>query len=556
MASTSEQQAPSNPSSEGGLGFDFPMIRLPNVMMQRMGSSRGIGILSEGALSPYQMMQEGTYAAASASTLPYSMDPASHKNLTFFTKHLQAPCFPPKAPRIQPGEFETETPISNDVLMGRGSRINNHEGNIQFREHVGRYKVQYLNKNTKKMQKAHMCADIVEWVRGLSPPGRFMQKSTQTGNWVEIGDERARKKAGQALREDASSIRKDLHPGEGGVGGSGVSNLSSVASSSLGGNGQSSNSPNSFYTTTSSVTTVPTSNRNTVHDSNMSELPVFYSNASQLQQSQVQPQLQPQQLQSTGSYLIRNRNVTSSDNSSHALDISHRSTDAIADGKVDSSVHNVNDEISHIEMDIQRMNEQLHQQQLYLKQQQEHALLAEHAYILLQKRQHRQEDRTDINMNGNPSRAHAKDVLEDEQTLNSTTVASNRTPPPISEVSLSQHPPGEMKLNPPQLAHYTSEDLSDILRHSVMSWNNGDVTNSMVRRTSVVSNSMHLSINIHRSGQLRKSEMNFDMQDLARSVTSLTEGYDPDWFHVTGSMNMSFIGSEDDVLGVDLDEED
>ena len=43
----------------------------------------------------------------------------------------------------------------NDVLSGRGGRINAHPGNIQFRELVQLRKKDYLAKSTKKLEKAH-----------------------------------------------------------------------------------------------------------------------------------------------------------------------------------------------------------------------------------------------------------------------------------------------------------------------------------------------------------------------------------------------------------------
>jgi hypothetical protein len=97
-------------------------------------------------------------------------------------------------------------PNRNDVLCGRGGRINAHEGNVQFRDIVNSHKKQYLAKSTKKLEKAHIAARIVEQVRTMDPPGRFL-KEDPDGMWYDIGDAKAIKKAGQALREDAPDIR-------------------------------------------------------------------------------------------------------------------------------------------------------------------------------------------------------------------------------------------------------------------------------------------------------------------------------------------------------------
>lgn len=97
-------------------------------------------------------------------------------------------------------------PNVNDVLSGRGGRINAHVGNVQFREIVAEQKKIYLAKDTKKLEKAHIAADIVYFIRRMEPPGRFLKEDVN-GAWWDIGDQKAIKKVGQALREDAPEIR-------------------------------------------------------------------------------------------------------------------------------------------------------------------------------------------------------------------------------------------------------------------------------------------------------------------------------------------------------------
>lgn len=100
------------------------------------------------------------------------------------------------------------TPNVNDVLCGRGGRINAHDGNIIFRRIVNMYKQDYLSKSSNKVHKARIAACVVARIRGSNPSGRFLKLDTGTGFWMELGDEKARKKAGQALREDASKFRE------------------------------------------------------------------------------------------------------------------------------------------------------------------------------------------------------------------------------------------------------------------------------------------------------------------------------------------------------------
>lgn len=116
----------------------------------------------------------------------------------------------PPRPQILPGHgLSIASPHPHDVLSGRGGRINSHPGNVHFREMVDSYKREYLDPRTKKVEKARIAARIVSNVRSLEPPGRFLKEDGHTGQWIEIGDERAWKKAGQALRESAPEIRAE-----------------------------------------------------------------------------------------------------------------------------------------------------------------------------------------------------------------------------------------------------------------------------------------------------------------------------------------------------------
>jgi hypothetical protein len=101
-------------------------------------------------------------------------------------------------------------PNENDVLCGRGGRINSHAGNVQFRDVIAANKKEYLAPATKKLEKAHIAARIVNDIRSMDPSGRFLKEDRGTGLWFDIGDAKAIKKTGQALREDAPDIRTEL----------------------------------------------------------------------------------------------------------------------------------------------------------------------------------------------------------------------------------------------------------------------------------------------------------------------------------------------------------
>ena len=89
----------------------------------------------------------------------------------------------------------------NDVLSGRGGRINNHPGNINFRKVVEEYKREYLDPRTRKLEKAHVAARLVAQIRSMDPPGRFLKEDPENaGRYVEIGDQKAWKSEFFALK--------------------------------------------------------------------------------------------------------------------------------------------------------------------------------------------------------------------------------------------------------------------------------------------------------------------------------------------------------------------
>jgi len=101
-----------------------------------------------------------------------------------------------------------DKPHDNDVLCGRGVTTNRHPGNESFRSLVNCNKELYVT-STKK-QKMKISRSIVEAVRSLEPPGRFLEKDQSSGKWFDIGDKKAVEKTSQALRDGAAGLRKQL----------------------------------------------------------------------------------------------------------------------------------------------------------------------------------------------------------------------------------------------------------------------------------------------------------------------------------------------------------
>jgi hypothetical protein len=106
-----------------------------------------------------------------------------------------------------------DTPNPNDVLCGRGGNINSHRGNEQFRAFVEKRKRVYLTARFKR-EKRLIASSIVNEIRAMDPPGRFLARmgslKDNNGYWYDIGNEKARDKTSQALRENAPSIRAEI----------------------------------------------------------------------------------------------------------------------------------------------------------------------------------------------------------------------------------------------------------------------------------------------------------------------------------------------------------
>ena len=95
----------------------------------------------------------------------------------------------------------------NDVLLGRGTPVNNHKGNITFRHIVKFYKEKYLCTRNSYMNYL-ITMEVQQRIKRLSPPGRFLRHDSNTNTLVGISDKDAQQKISQALRENTPSARK------------------------------------------------------------------------------------------------------------------------------------------------------------------------------------------------------------------------------------------------------------------------------------------------------------------------------------------------------------
>mmetsp|Transcript_12669 Transcript_12669/g.17979 ORF Transcript_12669/g.17979 Transcript_12669/m.17979 type:complete len:332 (-) Transcript_12669:473-1468(-) len=96
-----------------------------------------------------------------------------------------------------------EKVLENDVLCGRGGETNHHPGNVRYRNLVKEQQILYLK--AKRRDKPRIARHIVETVRIRG--GRFLKKHTESGTWRDVGNNKAREKTSQALREGAPDLR-------------------------------------------------------------------------------------------------------------------------------------------------------------------------------------------------------------------------------------------------------------------------------------------------------------------------------------------------------------
>lgn len=92
----------------------------------------------------------------------------------------------------------------DDVIFGRGGSSNHHSGNIQYRQLVKACQHAYLA--AKRRDKPRIAAGIVLAVRKAG--GRFLKKAADNVAWRDVGNNRAREKTSQALREGAPELRE------------------------------------------------------------------------------------------------------------------------------------------------------------------------------------------------------------------------------------------------------------------------------------------------------------------------------------------------------------
>jgi hypothetical protein len=102
-----------------------------------------------------------------------------------------------------------KTPRQTDILSGRGAGINLHPGNVYFRDLIAQHKSNYLESDPGEKKRI-----IRRIVQAAQSRGRFLKQDPQSELWICISFDEARKKVGQALRENAPAIKKQCESKE------------------------------------------------------------------------------------------------------------------------------------------------------------------------------------------------------------------------------------------------------------------------------------------------------------------------------------------------------
>ena len=123
----------------------------------------------------------------------------------------------PRIMSLPPSTAIIDEPVRNDVLFGRGGRVNLHQGNKWYRSIVQTNRTNYHQapKHTKKA----IAEAIVLATKSRTPPGRFLKQYKKNSNhssddadlttpvtdssdlWIEVTTQQAVQKTSQALRE-------------------------------------------------------------------------------------------------------------------------------------------------------------------------------------------------------------------------------------------------------------------------------------------------------------------------------------------------------------------
>eukprot|EP00934_Nitzschia_sp_Nitz4_P000852 Nitzschia sp. Nitz4//scaffold143_size57137//1905//2651//NITZ4_006504-RA/size57137-processed-gene-0.31-mRNA-1//1//CDS//3329536416//852//frame0 len=98
-------------------------------------------------------------------------------------------------------------PSRFDVLCSRGKASWNHEGNVFFRKLVQLNAHRY-DSSRCRLERSIVVSELVDCIRSRATG--FVKKEQKSGMWIEVGDELAREKVGQMMRNLLGGFRSSL----------------------------------------------------------------------------------------------------------------------------------------------------------------------------------------------------------------------------------------------------------------------------------------------------------------------------------------------------------
>lgn len=108
-----------------------------------------------------------------------------------------------------PKSFE---PQGTDVLIGRGKKARDHEGNKRLKMLIELMIPEYSTAAGNKDEKSYIIKEIVTQIRKCSPDGGFVKFDKSKGRWYEVGDFLAREKVSQTFRDAMGDTYSSSNP--------------------------------------------------------------------------------------------------------------------------------------------------------------------------------------------------------------------------------------------------------------------------------------------------------------------------------------------------------
>ena len=141
-----------------------------------------LGRLRQDLIDSWYNENVGAYVAESTKTIDYSMQ-------------VDDDCYTKMQPEYNASSQEPLRPTDNDVLLGRGKRIQTHPGNIRFRDWMHEHRAEY--DNAYKFKRRRVALELKD--RYAQRGVRFLK---QTGNdeWTLAKDDETEEKVKQLFR--------------------------------------------------------------------------------------------------------------------------------------------------------------------------------------------------------------------------------------------------------------------------------------------------------------------------------------------------------------------